>query len=392
MAELKVLYFALVSPSLGGVEKKIISQFSEISKNSVGSGLYLITEQSPSPSLKSACEEVKGITVEHPLRRIQNPITRRRWKFAKIDQIMNRFDPASTVIYMRYPASDHFFLSLLKKNSEYNVVTEHQEIERTLKARHGNRGKRFFESIYGKSVRKRIAGFVGVTEEILQYEYSRIGGDDTPGYVCPNGVSVESVPIRKLGQFDPSVLKVLFVGSPYLHHGLDRLINGLKNYYRTNPSVKVDLTIAGESHELRTIIHESEMDEIEKHVNFTGFLEGEDLDLLFDTHHLAIGALAIHRAGSGSPLKSKEYCARGIPFVDSAEDGDFHPEFPFRLKIDSSDCPLDIHQIIRFGESVLSDSDHPFKMREYAKENLDWKSKMKQLVDFLERVMTNYEK
>ncbi len=105
-----------------------------------------------------------------------------------------------------------------------------------------------------------------------------------------------------------------------------------------------------------------------------------------------VEGLAIHRAGAGSPLKSKEYCARGIPFVDSAEDGDFHPEFLFRLKIDSSDCPLDIHQIIAgLGNPFCLDSDHPFKMREYAKEKLGLEVKDETTRGFF-REMTNYEK
>jgi hypothetical protein len=85
-----------------------------------------------------------------------------------------------------------------------------------------------------------------------------------------------------------------------------------------------------------------------------------------------------------SELKSREYCARGIPFIIACGDSDFPPDFPAILKLLPDESPIDMHRVILFASVISRDSDHAQNMRHYARENLDWSVKMKKLKMFLE--------
>jgi len=387
---MRLFYVASIDNKVDGVNKKILAQFKVLSEMIFDSELILFIKGAPSNELRDQLNYLQSAQIEIVDTSSFGRLLARR---TKMELLMKKAKVVSGngFFYFRYPLADRAFLKVIKaiKKGGGMAVTEHQSIE----SRELLSNRRFvlflIEFLYAKRVRKEMSGFVCVTREIADHQLARSGNYRKPYLINGNGIYVSSVPLRTPPKFDGRSLDLLCVAQVAKWHGLDRLIRGMAEY---KGNVDVRLHIAGDGSEVPNLKRLVADLELENSVVFHGFKTGEELDVLFDKCHIAAGSLAIHRAGSGSPLKSKEYCARGIPFVDSAEDGDFHPEFPFRLKIDSSDCPLDIHQIIRFGESVLSDSDHPFKMREYAKENLDWKSKMKQLVDFLERVMTNYEK
>ncbi|WP_310516296.1 hypothetical protein, partial [Klebsiella pneumoniae] len=56
---------------------------------------------------------------------------------------------------------------------------------------------------------------------------------------------------------------------------------------------------------------------IEQKVQFCGRRSGDDLESEFYQAHLCIDALGRHRSGNdyNSSIKSKEYTARGLPFI-----------------------------------------------------------------------------
>jgi len=121
-------------------------------------------------------------------------------------------------------------------------------------------------------------------------------------------------------------------------------------------------------------------------VYFHGPIYGKEIDRIFDSTHIAIGTLALHRKQmkQACPLKVREYTARGIPFVIAYEDVDLEDSLPFYLRLPAGESPIDIEKIVSWANNVLKDKDIPFYMREYALKKMDWKVKMKQLKDFLE--------
>ena len=126
-------------------------------------------------------------------------------------------------------------------------------------------------------------------------------------------------------------------------------------------------------------------------MEFHGFVTGESLDSLYNTCHLAIGSLGIHRVGltQGSILKSREYCARGIPYMVACADPDIPDDFPYIYKVTPDESPVCIERVVEFAQRVYDDRDHPQKMRAYALEHLDWSIKMYQLKIFLEMLIAD---
>jgi hypothetical protein len=88
--------------------------------------------------------------------------------------------------------------------------------------------------------------------------------------------------------------------------------------------------------------------------------------------------------GSGSPLKVREYCAKGIPFIDTSKAKDFPKDFQYRMLVDDCDAPINIEELINFRNKVYNEKDFGIKMRDFASKNLDWSVKMKELKFFLE--------
>ena len=170
-------------------------------------------------------------------------------------------------------------------------------------------------------------------------------------------------------------------------HGVDRFIRGLHEYnaHYAN-STKIVLHIVGDGPELPHLKELTAELNQQDNVIFHGFKSGKELDEMFDMCHIALDALAGFRKGltETSSLKSREYCARGIPFIASSKDADFPDGWEYVQKIPDDESPVDMNTVISFANRVVTNPNHPQKMREYAEEHLDWNAKMKLLKEFLE--------
>ncbi|MGB9176570.1 MAG: glycosyltransferase family 4 protein, partial [Methanoregula sp.] len=211
----------------------------------------------------------------------------------------------------------------------------------------------------------------------------RSGNPDKPHMTLGNGFDVDSVPVRQPPPGSRTDVTILCVATISYWHGIDRLIQGIAQY---KGPVNVRLHIAGTGPELSNLKKLAQDREIEDRVIFHGFTTGHDLDILYNQCHIAAGSLGMHRKGltMTSELKSREYCARGIPFIIASGDSDFPAGFPTILKLPSGESPIDMDQVILFASVISRDIDHAQKMRQYARENLDWSIKMKKLKVFLE--------
>ena len=82
-----------------------------------------------------------------------------------------------------------------------------------------------------------------------------------------------------------------------------------------------------------------------------------------------------------SDLKSREYCARGIPFVYASEDDAFPEEEKFHMRVSQNDDPINIEQIVEFALFVRQHNEIHKYMRNYAEKNLTWEIQMKKVMD-----------
>ena len=393
------MYFAFVSANFGGVEQKIIAQFDALYAIGAKIHLFLVSSFSPGETFASEIEKRSYANIlTNSSSRIRNPWIRRKEKFDLITSELSHHNPKSTIVYLRYPLADPLFLRFLKINKVFRFVTEHQEIENKLRL--GILTENFLEDIfdfvYGKAVRNKITGFVGVSSQYLNNQISYLNRNIRSNkffLVNGNGIDTSKFCVRKNILFDKQSLKLLFVGSGFKYQGLHRILISLENYYSSNFKVRIIVHVAGISRGKTYLKKYLRNPIVSESIVFHGFIPPHEIDRLADNCHLAINSLSLHQIGikTASTLKSREYFARGIPFITSSYDDDFDNKYPYILKVSGNENPFDIQDLINLALKLNTDSKHPQKMRQYAIENLDWSLKMKKLIAFLNEIYVNVQ-
>jgi len=308
---------------------------------------------------------------------------KREYNFYNILNYLITTSQEEDIVYLRIPYPSIQLTQILKKARLCKICIEYQTIEPLEYKLIKKYWYLILDFFFGNAIRTYTDAIVGVTDEITSYQLSRAGNQNKPHITIGNGFDVASATVRHPPKYDGKDLHLLCVAHIRRWNGLDRLLNGIANHHN---SPKIILHIAGDGEEL------SHLQELAVHLGITdrvvyhGFTTGRSLDTLFNTCHIGVGSLGIHRIGlkEASILKAREYCARGLPFMYGIKDPDFPLDFPFILQIPPDESPVDMKKVISFAETVCTDHDTPRKMHRYAEEHLDWSVKMKTLKGFLE--------
>ena len=276
----------------------------------------------------------------------------------------------------------YFPLAFFKPLHRCKIISEHNTIESRELYLDGQYVSSFLNSILGNLIIGQSDGIIGVTEEITRHWTKRLFYRTIPHCTIPNGFMVDSVALRKSPSFDPDTLNILFVGNVSRWHGVDRMIRGIAGY---RGPVRIQFHIVGDGDEVANLIRLKNSIAPTTGIHFHGFMSGHDLDAMFDTCHIAIGSLGIHRKGlhETSELKAREYCARGIPYIIACGDADFPDDLPWILRVPADDAPVDMENVVSFARTLFEGPNPAGAMRNYARENLDWKVKITKLLDFI---------
>jgi len=195
-----------------------------------------------------------------------------------------------------------------------------------------------------------------------------------------NGIDINKIPKKKKANHNG--LNILALAHLQNWHGYDRVLRGLSEYYSHTPKREVRFLIVGEGAELTNLKKLTKELNLEEHVLFFGEKTGKELDSIFDDTDVAVSSIANHRKGMfrDSSLKSREYCARGIPFVIASDDDDFPETFRYVHRIPKNDEAVNIDELIDFFDSI-KDKNYVEEMRNYARDKLSWTKKMKPVID-----------
>jgi glycosyltransferase involved in cell wall biosynthesis len=206
-----------------------------------------------------------------------------------------------------------------------------------------------------------------------------------PAITTANGVDVASLPLLP-GRPASSTLRLLGLANLSPRHGYDRVIAGLRRYYATGGCRDVRFDVIGTGAELPRLQQLVEAEGLQGQVTFHGPLRGAALDEAMVTADIGVSCLAMHRAGiDSSDLKSREFCARGLPFVLGYHDVDFPPGIPFAFQAPANEDPLDIAAVIAFHDSLAGSMQRVRQsMRAYAEANLTWECKMEPVLRALQ--------
>lgn len=299
------------------------------------------------------------------------PIISKHINFKGYDFIYFRYalSHPSLIRFLRAAKKEHPTLKILSEIPTYPYEKEKQSLVDRLSL------------LMDQHYRKKLIPLIDrITHYGLEKEIFGI-----PTIPISNGIAVQKIKCSSSRQ-KIKKLRLIAVANWSYWHGLDRLLEGLKDYYHSeNLETLVTLKIIGHGKAIslyKDLVQKYNLAEI---VHFFPPMTKKELDTHFDQADMGIGTLGIHRKDIriDSSLKHREYCARGLPFLLAGNDLDFPDLLSFVLKCTPTDAPVDINKLIIFWNKLLKNNSKKEEIRKYAEDHLRWEERMKKVISFI---------
>ena len=265
-------------------------------------------------------------------------------------------------LYIRYFSIDYQLLRTLrwlkKHKNNYKVVLEIPTFPYEEELKNRNIVVQFRDRFYRKFLKGKIDRIVTFSDDAEIYGIKTI--------VTCNGVDFNSIKKHHREKTSDKRLDLCVVASFQYWHGVDRLIKGLIDYYNNvfncgKETVYTDgifvHMVGNGTEEMMDQLHVlANNSVVANKIRFYGYKDGAELDEIYDKCDLAIASLGLHRLNivGASTLKSREYLARGIPFVYSSLIFEFQKDpVDFALQVSTDEKNIDIQDVIEFYQKVI---------------------------------------
>lgn len=172
-------------------------------------------------------------------------------------------------------------------------------------------------------------------------------------------------------------------------HGIDRILYGLKEYYDAGGDRCIVVHLAGAGDGMPLLKRLTDRLGLRDHVKFPGVLSGRELDDLYDRTSMSIASLGLHRIDLdvASTLKTREYLAKGIPFIYSGEIDVFLKEpLDLCLQLPHDDSPVDFDKVVSFHDDMYRDGAEQCvtdSIRAYAERSIAMDVAMEKVAEYL---------
>lgn len=263
-------------------------------------------------------------------------------KYKKYDWVYNRYGMMDTFYYRVLKRLHRNGARILIELPTYPYKGERQKglLYRIMFA---------WDELYIKKLRT-------ITDKVLTYSRDKeIFG--IPTIEMMNGVDVESIqPLRREEDADDTIdLLIVALMQPY--HGYERLLKGLKTYYETGGARKIRCHFVGDGPEKKNYEELTEQYNLEEQVIFYGMKGGAELDAIYEKADIGICSLGCYKKGIywSSELKSREYLAKGMPFVTGIEidilrqiDEKYYIQFP------NDESEIDVEKVVSFYDQLYT--------------------------------------
>jgi len=310
------------------------------------------------------------------------------------------------VVIFRYPfASDQ--LRILVKRFGKHIVFEHNTIEQAemlLMQREHFKRQRFswtwgywkyafqtnvlrstMESRVGPQILANVQGGICVSKEIQQYELSRCTGYKS--VTIANGAEVP----RALNLQDPlledELVVTMLIGSEAIWHGYERLFAGL--LASRDLSKRILIRIIG----IDQPDSFSWPAESRHRVEWLGKKSKQDISVLLQHCHIAVGTLALYRKSmtEASPLKVRECLLLGMPMILGYHDTDVSDDErfdSFLFKVKNDDSPIDWQTVISWFSGINQMPGYRRTIALLAADVLSMRAKAARYLQFLDELDT----
>lgn len=192
-----------------------------------------------------------------------------------------------------------------------------------------------------------------------------------------NAVDIENIKIHERHSVE-NVLNLISVAIEQNYHGYEKIIIGLAQYYKSGGTRRIYLYMVGEySSKTKELVKELGLDNF---IFFTGKLYGKELDKMYDECDLAIGTFS-KRANCeyGSSIKTKEFFAKGIPFINGWKEYSFDDSCPFMKRFDMDEKYIDFYSVVEFYDVIIKNENLCLDMRKFAEEHFTWEKQFEKV-------------
>lgn len=206
-----------------------------------------------------------------------------------------------------------------------------------------------------------------------------------PAIRIENGIAPELMPVRK-PQKDKDKINILALSSMSYWHGYDRLINSLAEY-KGNENIVIHIVGANDGGMQQRWEDIVKKKNLQDKVIFHGPKYKEELNEMFDICDIGVNSMAMFRKGfeDTSELKTREYIARGLPFVSSVYDVILEDlDKDLYMKITNDETIPSMDEIVNFALMVKSDETVMERLRNYALKTMTWTVMYKKVFERLE--------
>jgi len=371
------IYSNIVVNDFGlGITKKVLAQIKAVKK--LGYTVYYTGYTDDGVAVFDNNENIvafnkypfKNPKIRHAIRR--NMLLLLATQFIKSSNI--KFDTA----YLRHHYFDATYLKLLRTLKKINakiIVEAHSypNYNWSIKLLVSPRLPVYvLDFLYAKKVHKYIDLIAAMSS------HKRIWS--VPALQIENTVYLDEMK-PKNPQKENNIITLIAVAYEALTHGYDRIVNGLYQYYSNGGKREIIVNFVGRP-TVSTVQLVKRLGMEERYV-FNGIKINDDLDYMYDISDIAIGHLGNHRIGSysGSSIKVVEYLAKGIPFIYAWRELRIDDSFPYALKFELCDEPIDFIKVVEFYDDMQKVNNLVEKMRGYASDMSNWEEQFKKVFD-----------
>lgn len=206
-----------------------------------------------------------------------------------------------------------------------------------------------------------------------------------PAVNITNGIDITDINLRQRSN-DEEEVHILALASMSYWHGYDRIIKSLAEYNGEQP-VTIHMVGGNDGGSLEEWKELSKKLGLEEKVIFHGPKSGDELEEMFNHCDIGVNSLGMYRKGfkMTSELKTREYAARGLPFICSVEDPALiNADNPLWYQVSNDDNVPDMQGIVDFTLRMKEDSQCAKKLRTYAVEHMTWESQYTKVFEVLE--------
>ena len=170
-----------------------------------------------------------------------------------------------------------------------------------------------------------------------------------------NGINVKEVlPLQPRNEYKPNEIHLITVALLARHHGYERVIKGLHEYYQVERNREVYFHIVGDGSECKMYRRLTKKYQLEKYIKFHGPKYDVELDELYNIADAGLAAFGVYKDGFSklSTIKAREYLAKGLPVILGAEDDLFSDDAKYGLTFPNNPTPVDIEKIAEYLDNL----------------------------------------